>query len=738
MPGGFRNDDFVNMVAANMVGNAMFMGYASQEDLRKKIEFGGCGYQPFKHHGLGLCVVDVKSSKINPEDVAEKMLDQLALLVLNQQAGTDAAQYERASWNRIQQSSLADTIMGIDTVVAVFGGRGESIGMHAHYTGRGSVYSDEMTNIMQLQYEEAKAAALGLFQRDKATTLIVEPLDEEDIDTSGEKSSYVGASQGDSVMSGGDYYAKLSDEDIAKAYQSPDMSKLDEFYLANGVRVVLMPHSQAPIVQANLLVGGGSQFGPYGAHNFATSFSDWEEDDVLKIAGTKTYVSTGTEFGVGYRVPGGNLDGAFWFLREYVDGLRPDTAGKYMWMRDQRSGVKGSWHSQGWHSTRLTNEHMYGDHYVGHRRSYEDVKEWETWGQDEIRSYINARLHPENATLLVVGNLDVAEAKQLAMQYFSGWEGRSDVIKEDLKDLSAPPMPKGKKVLLFDSPKRTQTQTSQMCRLNYEGDGDQHAISVLSELVFTRVFSQLRIKEGLAYSPGGYAVNRDHYGIMAFSSLAVNTGVGRTLEFFNEAILEMESGDVDAGILNQAKLRKSRADGVTGQSTGQMMGKLTSVIANERDWSSMADMGKNYAAVSAETLKRLTTGCAENSIVTLVGPKDIIEPQLKEKGIEYEVVDWEAMGDEILAKYDPKGAKKKAKKKAKADAKKAKEEAKKKAAGDEPNSEEATEEPTGTPEEAEETTDAPEEAEETTDAPEEAEETPDAPDEAEESTSSEE
>ena len=45
----------------------------------------------------------------------------------------------------------------------------------------------------------------------------------------------------------------------------------------------------------------------------------------------------------------------------------------------------------------------------------------------------------------------------------------------------------------------------------------------------------------------------------------------------------MENGEFDEGILNQAKLRKSRGDGVSGQSTGQMMSKLTAVVANERD-----------------------------------------------------------------------------------------------------------------------------------------------------------
>ena len=32
--------DFVNSVAANMVGNAIYTGYAGQEDLKDKIQFG--------------------------------------------------------------------------------------------------------------------------------------------------------------------------------------------------------------------------------------------------------------------------------------------------------------------------------------------------------------------------------------------------------------------------------------------------------------------------------------------------------------------------------------------------------------------------------------------------------------------------------------------------------------------------------------------------------------------------
>jgi len=103
------------------------------------------------------------------------------------------------------------------------------------------------------------------------------------------------------------------------------------------------------------------------------------------------------------------------------------------------------------------------------------------------------------------------------------------------------------------------------------------------------------------------------------------------------------------------------------------------VIESEGSWDTIPKTGAEYAAVSKDQLQRLTKGCSENSIITLIGPKDVLAPQLKEKGIEFEVVDWEKRGDAFLAKHDPKAAKKKAKSKAKADKKKAKKEAKEKA-----------------------------------------------------------
>ena len=50
----------------------------------------------------------------------------------------------------------------------------------------------------------------------------------------------------------------------------------------------------------------------------------------------------------------------------------------------------------------------------------------------------------------------------------------------------------------------------------------------------------------------------------------------------------------------------------------------------------------------------------------------MVTEQLNEKGLPFEILDHEPIGDELLWKYDPKSAKKKEKKKEKEEKKKAK------------------------------------------------------------------
>ena len=63
-----------------------------------------------------------------------------------------------------------------------------------------------------------------------------------------------------------------------------------------------------------------------------------------------------------------------------------------------------------------------------------------SWSNATIDEYLAMEVQPANATLLIVGNIDTAQAKQFAMTYFGGWQARPGAPKPP-GELTMPPMP---------------------------------------------------------------------------------------------------------------------------------------------------------------------------------------------------------------------------------------------------------------------------------------------------------
>ena len=75
---------------------------------------------------------------------------------------------------------------------------------------------------------------------------------------------------------------------------------------------------------------------------------------------------------------------------------------------------------------------------------------------------------------------------------------------------------------------------------------------------------------------------------------------------------------------------------------------------------------KDIGAVEAADFARVLAPCQGHEIITVVGPKEYAEPQLTERGIAYQVIDWEARYLSQLSEKEKKAwAKEKATKEAK-------------------------------------------------------------------------
>jgi predicted Zn-dependent peptidase len=256
-----------------------------------------------------------------------------------------------------------------------------------------------------------------------------------------------------------------------------------------------------------------------------------------------------------------------------------------------------------------------------------------------------------------VGNIaDVEQAKTDIETYFGSWKVRANAPAA-AEAPAVPALPTdASKILIFDDPKRTQSDVSLFCRLNVEGgDEEEAAVELLSSLMGDRIFNEIRVHRGLAYSPGAAAfIDDDGAGRAIFySDGVVNSGAGQILSYYKQV-----------------------SDGLAWQSVGQVSGKLTDLVAEGKPLTYVDGKGERIAKVDVAQISKLLQNCADHNITTIEGPKDVVAPQLDELGLAYEVVEWRANGDELLWKYDPKEAKKKQKKKLKAEKKKAKEQEK--------------------------------------------------------------
>jgi predicted Zn-dependent peptidase len=676
LPGGFRDDHWNLVMLGNIASSTLGFGLRDEPGLGDAF----CWTWPGVVNSTLICGASITNKKIHkdPSRVAEMMLNQFSeLWAVPEDDYSGTFMNQMLAYARNQ--SLADTLLSLDVVAQHFGGRAEDIVQHAHYTGSAKAHSESMGRIMRVDEQVMRELAFEYLQRDRAAILVIDPLEDDEIDRDNEASSYEGASAADSVLNASDDLASVTDDQVAASYLKPDLSTLKEITLTNGLRVVAVPHGEAPIVQATLVVGGGTREEPYGIMNFVDTFSasDAGDHDPLQIAAdhTPSLYSVGrNQWSTSVRAPSGNLDGALWLMRDDISSLRPDMAGQGSWVKRRYKGLKRSWFNMDWHMRDMQNTHLFGDHIAGHSTSWDDVDAWADWGAPEVRGYLENHIQPSNATLIVVGNVSAGDVMKQAQKYFGGWKVAADVEAKRYGDLTTPPMPtEASRILIFDDPNRTQTDVNMSCRLNYDGIEEQPTVDVMSSLLRNRVFGTLRVKEGLAYSPGAYAgASPNGSAQLMFYSLAVNRGVGRTVEFFRESVEEVAAGDIQLDEVTQHKLRMAREEGVAAQSSGQLTGKLQSALAWGEDFDVLLETGSHISAVSAPGMKKLLEPCLDHAFVTLRGPKEVLIPQLDERGYDYEVVEWKARGEELLWQYDPKAAKQREKDIAKGEAKDAK------------------------------------------------------------------
>ena len=687
----------IGTLAANTIG-----GYMGQYLRNNRRELGirsqggsyaSCGYWNFEVDSMVFCGAELKSAS-NAVNVAEKMLDQVVQAWSSRMdiVGMDAAAaqtYLEAQRRQLQQakmSNLASTLESIDTIAALYG-RATQIAEHAHYTGSHTFHSDQMTEVMSIDDEKVIDFAYKYLTRERSAIVVLKPIPEEDIVLDSSESDYHAAQSTDDILNSTVDAETITPELVRKTMVIPPTDQMIDKVLDNGLRVVILDHGDAPIVNARLIYGGGSITGdrPGLIEDFSDRFStsaqyDYADQQVdpLQIAGRWDWWANDTHTAQGVTVSSGNLDGGLWLLRQTIERLKADMAGKPGFMKDQYDYLKDDWRSQGWWLSKAQWQALNPDHPTRTKRSWEDLDTMKEWGSNEVESYLASKIQPKNATLLIVGELDALggqeKALELAESYLGGWQAQPGAGAPPVTEIPGPNQPGEPRVFVLDDSKNTQTDVTLICPISPDYADNQSAQAVMGEIASERLWGILREQSGVTY--GANAGTFQQTGGSSFlymNSLVQNSAAAFAIQTFRDVVEDLSNGGAADEKVRQIKYNIAKKNVLGQQSVGQMVGRLSQVIAaDDEDWSRFEREADNLANVSVDDIAKALGNCKDHAVITVKGPEGFVDHVLEREGVEFEMFEWKDEGDKLLAKYDPKAYDKMQKDKLKSEKKSAK------------------------------------------------------------------
>jgi zinc protease len=683
-PGGYCGDDTIANIAANQLTNNIYRTIVPSWEWsndEQSVDGIGCFYNPSEYAGAVYCFIE-PAEGYKGTRLADKAADALYLQWDREVYKSEMYRgFIDWSFSTAKINGMTSILNSVDEVASL-SGRATATAMDAHFTGDVRYFSRMMNQIDGVSgMFPVQEYARKWLTRDRMVTIIVEPMDEEERERmeaaarSGEgggDAGYAGASR-DDALSTLFSMEDMKGDKLAAQVISPDRAKGREFKMDNGMNVIILPHGDAPLIRAELFLGGNADSAvsaegldsfTHALHRRGTRIPGSES--MLSIAGY--YQEGGSGYGRVLAGGGasGNLDAVLSRIRKETGEVDYRMAAKREWIKDRVKSSKGPKYSgdpDTW-ASRLRSEHLYGDHPYGNwgnRAYWERMREWD---QGHVEGWLNRKYQPANATLIVVGkvpDLDAAEASVRA--YFDSWAAKPGTEVGPLAPPEAPTHRSQRRVVVFDKPTATQTDITLACPMESWTNENYLAGKVLGDSVSEIAWRRLREKAGVTY--GAYAYNSTRPGgasALMVGGLFQNNAAEFAISTYLDLVEKASTGDIDPSIVATAKWSKGRETVLAQQSSNQMANYLVGAVSSGKGLDYLSSIATNLSSVDIDQMSALVAPCKGHEIFTIIGPLQYASDALESLGLTYEVVDWD---DLHQAQLDENELKKHLKKKKK-------------------------------------------------------------------------
>jgi zinc protease len=364
-----------------------------------------------------------------------------------------------------------------------------------------------------------------------------------------------------------------------------------ETKLANGFRVVVIERPALPLLAAEFVVRNGAEVDPKDLAGTASMTGS------LLTKGTETM--SAPQIASAIESLGGSIEsGAHWdaaratvvvmsdkaepalrilsdvvlhptFKQEEIDRLKNQTL----------DGLRVALRQPGALAQFVTGRAIFGDGPYGHSHSG-TMESVQAIKRDDIVKLYQTYYVPENAALILAGNLTLEEGKKYAEQFFGGWKGASPPPR----DLAASNATDWKPAnIVIDMPEAGQAAVTVARPAIKRNSPDYYAGLVANAALgngfISRLNREIRIKRGLSYGVRSSLDARREVGPFFATAQTKNQSAAEVATLMETELKRLRSEPVQGDEL------KSRQAVLTGgyarnlETNGGFVGKISSMIS---------------------------------------------------------------------------------------------------------------------------------------------------------------
>ena len=421
---------------------------------------------------------------------------------------------------------------------------------------------------------------------------------------------------------------------------SLSLPPVERFELPNGLQVIIMEKHGIPIAQVDLVIRAGSADDPSGMFGLAAMTADMLDEgagdlDALQLADAIDFLGADLSVGSGVHTtqvslftPTSQLEPALALMADVVlrptfpeaelERLRTERLTELLQARDEPRAIAGVQFD----FTLFGEEHPYG--------AFADETNLRALSRADLVSFHAERFVPENAAVIVVGDVDANAMKADLEAAFGDWERGSAAVTS----VETAPQVSGRTIYVVDKPGAAQSEI----RIGRIGVSrlteDYFAIVVMNTILggsFTsRLNSNLREDKGYTYGAGsGFGMRPAPGPFVASAAVQTEVTDKALVEFMNElnAIRDQVSEEELERARNYVALRYpgrfQTVDGIASELGEAYVYELPDDYFN--------DYVDNVLAVTMDDVYRVAREYVDpdNIAIIIVGDREAIEPGLR-------------------------------------------------------------------------------------------------------------